>query len=145
MEDDDFDWAARLMERRREKYAAYSPAFWRPATGILERHAQFMRAFVARAGAVALRSEHGFAVGGVEALIVPAPPVYDPGGLVCLLGDLQAERAGDAVEAAARYGAVLAIVQRDRSPASAPESEPGLEVVGFHNPSEFYDGVPAGT
>jgi hypothetical protein len=84
-------------------------------------------------------------LGGVEAVIVPAPPVYDPGGPVCLLGDLDADRAGIAAEAAARHGAVLVIVQRERSPTSAPESEPALESAGFHNPSEFYDGVPSGT
>jgi hypothetical protein len=80
-------------------------------------------------------------LGDVEALMVPAPPVYDPGGPVCLLGDLDASLAGSASDAAARRGAVLAIVQRDRSPSTAPDAEPELEAAGFHNPSEFFDGA----
>lgn len=232
MEGQDFDWAAGLMERRRQRYAAYSPVFWRPAKGVAALHAESMRATASSDGAVALRTAHGFAVAyphegrcfvddfavepdalwptegqelllgiwhaarspdrpllravtarrdepkrslladlglaaaarwwvkelastaaapawgpvdldGVDALIVPAPPVYDPGGPVCLLGDLDADRAGDAAAAAARHGAVLAVVQRDRSPDPAPVDEPVLEALGFHNPSEFYEGSPS--
>lgn len=81
-------------------------------------------------------------VGGVEALMIPAPPVYNPGGPVCVLGDVAATHAATAAEAAGACGAVLAIVQRDRGVANAPASEPDLDGVGFHNPSEFYDGTP---
>ncbi|MCC5950602.1 MAG: hypothetical protein JJU45_00750 [Acidimicrobiia bacterium] len=81
-------------------------------------------------------------MGDVEALVVPAPPVYDPGGPVCALGDVEPERAIVAAEAAARAGAVLAIVARDGSPGDAPAAEPHLEAAGFHNPSEFYEGAP---
>jgi len=79
----------------------------------------------------------------VEALVMPAPPVYDPGGPVCLLGNVDASRAIEAAVAAAECGAVLAIVQRDGSSEKAPASEPELEAAGFHNPSEFYEGVPS--
>lgn len=235
MDDDDFAWAAGLMERRRARYAGYSPVFWRPAVGATEAHVRFLRATAARDGAVALRTDGGFAlsyphegrcflddfaveaddlwptegrelllaawaaarspgqptlrvvtarsdrpkrdvlvdlglvvaerwwvkelhppsprgeapawgpvtVGDVEALIVPAPPVYDPGGPVCLLGDVDAARAVPAADAAAaRHGAVLAIVRRGRASPGAPDSEPRLEAAGFHNPSELYDGTP---
>lgn len=231
MDDDDFVWAAGLMERRRERYAELSPVFWRPAVGVTEAHAHVMRATAARAGAVALRTDGGFALsyphegrcfvddfaveaddlwrsdgrelllaawararstdqptlrvvtarkdhpkrdmlagldlivaerwwvkelppggdasawgpvtlGDVEALIVPAPPVYDPGGPVCLLGDVEPARAIPAADAATRYGAVLAIVQRGQVTPEAPGSEPELEAAGFHNPSEFYEGTP---
>ncbi len=228
MGDDDFDWAAMMMQQRRERYAAFSPVFWRPAAGVTASHAQFMRAIALRDGAVALRTDHGFVLsyphegrcfvddfavdhddrwpddgralllaagaaarpqhqpalrvvtarrddpkrsmlaslglvvaarwwvkeltptgdatswgpvtlGDVTALIGPAPPVYDPGGPVCLLGDLDASLAAVAADAAAALGAVLAIVQRATHPA---ESEPTLESAGFHNPSEFFDGDP---
>jgi hypothetical protein len=226
--DDDFDWAAALMQRRRERYAELSPVFWRPATGVTASHAQFMRSIAGQEGAVALRTDHGFAlssphgdrclvddfavdddsrwptdgrelllgvwraarspqqtmlravtarrdepkrsmlkglglqvaarwwvkelspsadpqtwgpvdVGPVRGLIGPAPPVYDPGGPVCLLGDADAEKAVRAADAAEGLGAVLAIVQRETA---APDAEPELEAAGFHNPSEFYEGDP---
>ena len=60
MEDVDFDWAARLMERRRDVYEPFSPVFWRPARGMKDAHAQFMRGSASRAGAVALRTDRGF-------------------------------------------------------------------------------------
>jgi hypothetical protein len=81
-------------------------------------------------------------VGDVPGLLVPAPPVYDPGGPVCLLGDLEPERAIVAAEDAAAAGAVLAIVRRERAPGEVPETEPVLEAAGFHNPSEFRPGTP---
>ena len=56
----------------------------------------------------------------VEALLVRAPPVYEPGGPVCLLGPLAASSAG----------------------LLAPEAEPLLESAGYHNPAEFYEGQP---
>ena len=232
MVDDDFIWAAQLMERRRARYAEFSPVFWKPAERVTDAHAQFMRATAAREDAVALRTDHGFVVSylhegrcfiddfavddderwatdgqtlllsawktarspsqptlravtaredapkremlaglslivtarwwvkeltptgkastwgpvvlaDVPALIIPAPPVYDPGGPVCLLGDIDASRASIAADAAAEHGVVLAIVQRECSPAEAPDSEPQLEAGGFHNPSEFYEGSPA--
>jgi hypothetical protein len=76
---------------------------------------------------------------GVAGLIMPAPPVYDPGGPVALFGDIPAADAAFGAEGARRSGAVLAIVRREGSP---PEDEPELEAAGFHNPSEFYDGTP---
>ncbi len=232
MRDDDFDWAASLMERRRQEYVEYSPVFWRPAKGVASAHADHLRVAAARPGAVAVRTDRGFALsapsggrcfvddlavetpdlwstdgrelvcsiwraarseeqrtvrvvtarrdepkrqllsdlglvvaarwwvkelepdgesatwgpvqlGGVEALVMPAPPVYDPGGPVCLLGDLASERAGAAATAAAGVGAVLAIVTRDGSPVVPPASDPELEGAGFHNASEFYEGIPS--
>lgn len=228
MDPADFDWAATLMEHRRQRYAELSPVFWRPATGITSSHAQFMRSLAAREGAAALRSDRGFVLsyphegrcfvddfavtaddlwasegrdlllrlwstvrspeqpvlrvvsarrdeakrgmlrslglevaarwwvkelsptndpttwgpvtlGDVDALIGPAPPVYDPGGPVCLLGDLDPSRAGAAAQAAADLGAVLAIVQRE---SDLRADVPGLDTAGFHNPSEFYQGDP---
>ena len=80
-------------------------------------------------------------VGG-DAVIMPAPPAYDAGGPVCALGDVVAGLAAEASAVAAQFGAVLVIVQRDGGSEGASESEPELEAAGFHNPSEFYDGLP---
>lgn len=62
MTDEDFVWAAALLQRRRERYAAYSPVFWRPAVEIVDAHAEFLRATAARDGAVALRTDSRFAL-----------------------------------------------------------------------------------
>jgi hypothetical protein len=227
MHDDDFVWSAMLMQRRRERYATFSPVFWRPAANIERSHAEFMRSTAAQDGAIALRTDHAFAIsiphdgrcfvddfavddddrwatdgralalevwataspqqstlrvvtarrdepkrtmlqslgltvterwwvkeldptgpsatwgpatiGAAPALIIPAPPVYDPGGPVCLLGDMDTSQAGLAATEAAGLGAVLAIVQRKHDP---PATEPELEMSGYHNPSEFYEGDP---
>jgi len=230
MTDGDFSWAAQLMASRRERYAQYSPVFWRPARGIVDTHAQFLRFASARPGAIGLRTAHGFVIasqqdgrcfvddfavdddafwatdgrallmtawrlarkpgnalrvvsarrdepkrrmltdlgltpharwwvkelspsgppathgaitlGDLPALLVRAPPVYDPGGPVCLLGDLDGGRALRAAERAAAAGAVLAIVQREGGDAPVTDDEPALEAAGYHNPSEFYQGRP---
>lgn len=230
MERDDFTWAAELMERRRQRYAEYSPDFWRPATNVRQGHASFMESTAARPDAVAVRTDHGFLIGaaggerwyvddfavepdelwmtegaellhagwgvagaagqtvlrvvtarrdgpkrallqsagltvsarwwvkrlvptgppqpsreyvfgGCNAFLGPAPPVYDPGGPVCLFGDTRDDDLDQACEGAASLGAVLAIIQRDE-PGDAPDSEPQLESRGFHNPSEFFQGSP---
>lgn len=226
----DFEWVAQLMARRRERYAEYSPVFWRPARGATDNHARFLRFSATRPGTLALRSTHGFILGSpqegrflvddfaveqdaqwategralllaawqrartqtkvlrvvtarrdapkrlmltqlgltpharwwvkaltptgptapagaitlgdVQARLVPAPPVYDPGGPVCLLGDLPAAQAASAAQRAAAAGAVLAVVQRDGGDSTVPEHEPLLEAAGYHNPAEFHQGSP---
>jgi hypothetical protein len=226
---DDFLWAAKLMESRRERQAGYSPVFWRPARGVVDSHAQFLRFAGTRPDALALRTARGFIIaspqdgrcfvddfaveddalwasdgkalllaawrgrrtanalrvvtarrdepkrrmlielglkpharwwvkeltpsgapapygairlGDVQAQLVRAPPVYDPGGPVCLLGDLDPGKAASAAERAGAAGAVLAILQRDGGDAPVAEREPALEAAGYHNPAEFYQGRP---
>ena len=69
---EDCEWAAVLMERRRQVYARYSPVFWRPARGVTEGHAAFLAEKVSRGSSVALRTDRGFLIGdlrGAEGLI----------------------------------------------------------------------------
>jgi hypothetical protein len=229
----DFAWAAQLMQRRRERYARYSPVFWRPRRDVVDLHGQFLRMCSERAGAVALRTDHGFVIsapqqgscfvddfavdedslwategkdlllgawrrarsaeqrklrvvsarrdepkrrmlielglvvterwwvkeltptgqaqpngtvtlGDIQGVLVAAPPVYDPGGPVCVFGALDPMRAAIAADRAAAAGAVLAIVQREGGDAPVPEADPLLEAAGYHNPAEFYSGSPLG-
>ncbi len=56
-------WAAELMHQRRETYASYSPVFWRPAPGATPLHAKFLQRQIVREDVVALRTDHGFAIG----------------------------------------------------------------------------------
>ncbi len=62
-EADDVEWAAKLMERRRQVCAGYSPMFWRPAAGVTGLHAGFLSCLAANPANVCLRAEHGFVVG----------------------------------------------------------------------------------
>lgn len=39
MEDTDFEWAAKLMERRRAMDEQFSPVFWKPAKSVRDIHA----------------------------------------------------------------------------------------------------------
>lgn len=63
LEPGDVPWAADLMEDRRQLYARYSPVFWRPASGITDRHASFLGRQIAAAPNVGLRTDHGFIIG----------------------------------------------------------------------------------
>lgn len=59
----DCEWAAELMQRRREVYAGYSPVFWRPAKGAIAPHARFLQRQLARDDVAGLRTGHGFVIG----------------------------------------------------------------------------------
>lgn len=58
----DCGWAAEMMERRREIYAAYSPVFWRPAVGVTGMHARFLAKKASSNATVAVRTDHGFLI-----------------------------------------------------------------------------------
>ena len=60
---DDAAWAAGLMERRRQVYAAYSPVFWRARPGVTGLHARFLGRQIGSPGYLALRTGHGFLIG----------------------------------------------------------------------------------
>jgi hypothetical protein len=77
-----------LAARRRDEYAQYQPRFWRPAEDAWARQLEFFSSLLSQ-------SEVGFFVACdsreltafVIARLVPAPLVYDPGGLTCLVDD----------------------------------------------------------
>lgn len=230
MRDDDFEWAAGLMERRRAASECFAPVFWKPAENATVQHAAFMRSQVESGSAVGLRSAVGFVLaavrtdhyevddfaveheaewstagrdllqsvadfgaldrparvrvvtarqdlpkrrmlesfgltpatrwwvkelrpacaaeptfaqvvlGSVEAMFVPAPPVYAPGGAVCILGDVEPDAAVRAADEAEARGAVLAVVTRHASSSEPPVDEPRLAASGFDNVSIFFEG-----
>lgn len=77
-----------LSEQKRTEYAAYQPVFWRKAANSEEAQTPFFRRLLAQENILALVALDGATVVGfVIAAIVPAPPVYDPGGLTCLIDD----------------------------------------------------------
>ena len=79
---------ARLADERRRSYEPHQPLFWRQADDALARHEAYLRGLVEDPACIFLvaREEQvlsGFVVGR----LVPAPPVYEPGGLTCLVDD----------------------------------------------------------
>jgi hypothetical protein len=85
---------AELAELKREEYKTRAPTFHRPKAGVREMHASFLaKQLENRESHVALVQEaddrhlDGFLI----ATMLPAPPVYDPGGLTCLVDDCVVE------------------------------------------------------
>ncbi|HEY1684858.1 MAG TPA: hypothetical protein VGG19_08850 [Tepidisphaeraceae bacterium] len=77
-----------LSTMKRLQYAAYSPIFWRPAVGADESQKKFFVPLVDDPSWICLVHEAAGEVNGfVMARIISAPPVYDPGGKVCMIDD----------------------------------------------------------
>lgn len=78
-----------LSDQRRQQYAQYQPVFWRPAADAREQHEPFLPSLLTRDNVIALVHERadGAVDGFVIATLVPAPPVYDPGGQTCGIDD----------------------------------------------------------
>src|SRR5437879_75669 len=77
-----------LAETKRKQYEEYSPVFWRRASDAAEKQDPYFRAQLGSENSLCLVSEDaGQFTGFVIASIVSAPPVYDPGGPVCMVDD----------------------------------------------------------
>lgn len=78
----DVDAVAALAQERRERYALYQPQFWRVASDATEVHRPFLEQLVDDDSHLTLiaADDDDVVVGFVIARLVPAPPVYDPGG-----------------------------------------------------------------
>jgi hypothetical protein len=71
-----------------DQYHEYSPVFWCPAAGAHEAHHSFFEKLVASGDSICLVHDadgglNGFIIGNV----ISAPPVYNPGGKVCMIDD----------------------------------------------------------
>ena len=85
---DDVDAVAALADARRRSYEAHQPLFWRPAEDALVRHTAYLHGLVDDSECVFLVARRDGALSGfVIGRLVPAPPVYEPGGLTCLVDD----------------------------------------------------------
>src|SRR6185437_6976674 len=86
-----------LSDQRRQQYAQYQPVFWRPVADARERHEPFLRSLLTQDNVIARVHERGDGTvdGFVIATLVPAPPVYDPGGLTCSIDDFCVADASD--------------------------------------------------
>ncbi|MBA3245171.1 MAG: GNAT family N-acetyltransferase [Actinobacteria bacterium] len=84
---------ADLAEQKREQYKTHAPVFHRPTEGAREIHEPFLRSLVDDAERVTLvhEADDGNVDGFLIAMLVPAPPVYDPGGPTCSVDDFMVE------------------------------------------------------
>jgi len=143
----DLDYIVELAATKRAQYAAYQPVFWRPADNARDKHRLFFGAILSREGVWLLVAEsEGRRVGFAYASLVPAPPVYDPGGKVCFIDDYAVDRpelwesagralAEAAFERAKPLGAVLGnivVSPRDTDKRSL------IEAMGFSVAAEWH-------
>lgn len=81
-----------LLQQRREAYQHYAPTFWRIADRAVEKHESFIRRLVHDDDVLSIVHEAHDRVDGVLiATTMNAPPVYDPGGKVCMIDDYVVE------------------------------------------------------
>jgi hypothetical protein len=85
---DDLDLLLAIASGCRTAYAEYQPRFWRPAPDAAERQRAYFTAMLDDDKALVLTATEdadlrGFAIGR----LVSAPPVYDPGGVSCVVDD----------------------------------------------------------
>ena len=118
----DVEGMVQLSEAFRGRLASYSPVFWRQASDALNRQTAWFTMLLPLDDTIALVDEEqrrlsGFVIGRLTA----APPVYAPGGPVCVVDDFCVAAETDwptvglallaAVEARARArGAPLSVV-----------------------------------
>lgn len=84
----DVESMVRLSESFRTLLSTYSPTFWRKAHDAFQRQVTWFEVLVPLDDTIALVAEEssglrGFAIGRLQ----EAPPVYAPGGPVCLIDD----------------------------------------------------------
>jgi hypothetical protein len=146
---EDIDGVAALAADRRRDYEAHQPRFWRQADDALVRHGTYLHGLVDEPDHVFLvAGDAGHVSGFVIGRLTPAPPVYEPGGLTCVVDDFAVERPdgwaslgplllGDLSQAARTRGAVQVVVVAGR------HDEPkrlALRAAGLVVASEWWTG-----
>jgi hypothetical protein len=111
-----------IAEAKREEYQRYQPTFWRKAGDSREKHRPHLESLVENERVICrVHETDGLVDGFIFVSLVPAPPVYDPGGPVCLVDDFAtkdpsgwdsfgAALLDDVIVEAKQRGAILAVV-----------------------------------
>lgn len=76
-----------LAEHKRQQYRTHAEVFYRPATNAMDVHRPWLESLVEDDDVATLVHEGPHVDGFLVATLVPAPPVYDPGGLTCSVDD----------------------------------------------------------
>ncbi len=136
-----------LIEERRQQYEEYQPRFWRRAANPRGKEREHLEELLHDASAIVLVHDRDGRVDGVAVgVLEQAPPMYDPGGLTCIIDDfvvaaqdlwgtVGVELLGAMSRQARRRGAALAVVvsgHLDRQKRAI------LAVSGFSIFSEWY-------
>ncbi len=86
----------RLADRKRRQYVAYQPVFWRLAPSARAHHKEFLQRLVDDPDALSLVATlDGDVRGFVVGRLVPAPPIYDPGGPSLYVDDFVVSHDGE--------------------------------------------------
>ena len=86
-----------LAAQRRADYATDQPRFWRPAKDARSRQSKYFASLLIdpQASVMVYCDQTDKVTAFVIARLVAAPPVYDPGGLTCLVDDFVVRDASD--------------------------------------------------
>ena len=119
-----------IAETKRIEYEGYSPVFWRKAPDSSPKQERYLQSLLTGTDVIALvgQTEDGLA-GFIIGALTTAPPVYNPGGPVCIVDDFAVAppeewyAVGSALLAAMAHearvrGAILMVVvcaQRDQA------------------------------
>lgn len=86
--ENDVDRMVELSDLKRTQYAEYSPVFWHKVAEANPMQVKFFHTQLSRdSNIVLVAEENGQREGFVIASIINAPPVYNPGGLMCMIDD----------------------------------------------------------
>jgi GNAT superfamily N-acetyltransferase len=116
----DTDQMVNLSEAFRMRLASYSPVFWHVASDAREKQTTWFKLLIGLGDTVAIVNEsRGQVTGFIIGRLTPAPPVYAPGGPVCLIDDFCVEHESAwSTTGAALLAAVEAEAKRRGAPLS---------------------------
>jgi len=87
-EADDVLGMVQLSERKRREYERVRPQFWRMGVDSRTVQKAYFESIIASTLKICLVHEDGGRIDGfLVADLRPPPPVYDPGGLICVIDD----------------------------------------------------------
>lgn len=92
----DLEAVLALAAARRVQYETFQPVFWKPAADAEVRQRPYLAELIDDDSVITLVAVLAQAlVGFVVARLAPAPPVYDPGGLTCMVDDFTVASSDD--------------------------------------------------
>ncbi len=93
---DELEAVLKLAAGRRVQYQTYQPEFWRPSADAVVRQRPYLAELINDEAVITLVAIKDQAlVGFVIATLAPAPPVYDPAGLTCMVDDFAVANSND--------------------------------------------------
>ena len=100
-----------IAEAKRVEYEGYSPVLWRKASESAPKQELYFQRLLTGTDVIALVAEtEATLLGFVMGVITTAPPVYNPGGLVCIVDDFAV---GNPTEWGSVGAALLAAVEQE--------------------------------